>query len=134
MSNISTNVVMQTPETDMFVTTIAASNQLPTNLCIWTNIKGQAYIISNKRARQSVCLQYDVNNMKLAAKSILGSHAFTECDTTSAFCSRCKVKPSKILLRSRVYFFKFANISVSASHGDDELSVFQRFVFDLYGH
>lgn len=51
---------------------------------------------------------------ELAAKSILGSHAFTECDTTSAFCDKEKVKP----------FIKFADLSVNGNLQDGALNIF----------
>ena len=72
--------------------------------------------------------------MELDAKSILGLHAFIGCDTTNACCGKCKVKPLKIFLKSRIYIVKFANIFVNASLGGDPLKVFQQFACDLYGH
>ena len=128
------NVVIHTPDTDVFVTAIAASPELPTNLFIRTGNKGKAQIISIEKVKQSLSLQYDVNDMELGAKSILSLHAFTGCDTTSAFCSKGKVKPLNIFLKSSHYINTFANIGVDESLGDNTLNVLQQFVCDLYGH
>ena len=58
--------------------------------------------------------------MELTAKSI---HAFTGCDTTSAFCDKGKVKPLKILLKSKRYIVTFAKIGANASLEDDAFIV-----------
>ena len=55
----------------MFVIAQAASTELPPNLFIQTGSKGQAWTISIEKVKQSLCLQYDINDMNLAAKSIL---------------------------------------------------------------
>ena len=128
------NVVIHTPDTDVFVTAIAASPELPTNLFIRTGNKGKAHIISIEKVKQSLSLQYDVNDMELGAKSILSLHAFTGCDTTSAFCSKGKVKPLNIFLKRSHYINTFANIGVDESLGDNTLNVLQQFVCDLYDH
>ena len=128
------NIVIHTPDTDVFLIAIAASTELPTNLFIRTGNKGKARITFIEKVKQSLSLQYDVNDMELAAKSILSFHAFTECDTTSAFCGKGKVKPLNILLKSSYYINIFSNIGVDASLGDDALNVLQQFVCDLYGH
>ena len=113
------NVVIHTPDTDV--------------LFIRTGNKGKAQIISIEKVKQSLSLQY-VNDMELGAKSILSLHAFTGCDTTSAFCSKGKVKPLNIFLKSSRYINTFANIGVEESLGDNTLNVLQQFVCDLYGH
>ena len=66
--------------------------------------------------------------MELAAKSILRLHAFTGCDTTSAFCGKEKLKPLNILLKNSHYINTFANIGVDASLADDASNVLQQFV------
>ena len=66
--------------------------------------------------------------MELAAKSILRLHAFTGCDTTSAFCGKEKLKPLNILLKNSHYINTFANIGVDASLVDDTSNVLQQFV------
>ena len=61
----------------------------------------------------------------MAAKAMLSLHAFTGYDTTSAFCSKGKVKPLKILHKSIRYLVVFVNIGVDASLGGDVLNVLQ---------
>ena len=119
------NVVIYTLDTDVFVIVLAASTELLINSFIRTRTRRQARIISIGKVKQSLVLQYDVNNMELAAKAILSLHAFTRCDTTSAFCSRDKVKPLKILRKSIRYLVVFVNIGVDASLGGDVLNVLQ---------
>ena len=70
-----------------------------------------------------MCLQHDVHDMDLAAKSKLSLHAFTGCDTTSGFCGKGKVKPLKIFLKGRHYIFTFAKTGVNASLEDDTFIV-----------
>ena len=86
-------------------------------------------IISIEKVKESLYLQCDVSNLELVAKSILGLHTFTGCDTTSPFWDKGKVKPPKIPLKSRRYNVKFANTDVSTSLRDNAFKCFSFVIF-----
>ena len=65
--------------------------------------------------------------------ALLGYHAFTGCDTTSAFSRRGKVKPLQIMGSSSEYIHTFASLGMSMDIGNDLLGVLDSFVCHMYG-
>ena len=65
--------------------------------------------------------------------ALLGYHAFTGCDTTSAFSGRGKVKPLQIMGSSSEYIQAFASLGMSMDIIIDLLSVLDSLVCHMYG-
>ena len=64
ISQSISNVVIHTPNTDVFIIEIAGSTELATSLFIWTGTtgtKGLTRIITMDKVKQSLYLQYDIN-------------------------------------------------------------------------
>ena len=128
------NVIIHTPDTDVLVIALAASTEFSTSLYIRTGTKGRLRIISIQKIKSSLSSTYDINDIELAAKAILSMHAFTGCDTVSAFSGKGKVKPLKVLLKNSDYINAFAEIGNAPGLEGDQLNVIEQFVCDIYGH
>jgi len=68
------------------------------------------------------------------AKALPGLHAFTGCDSTSAFMRKGKKGPLKVLMRHTQYVKVFQQLGEEASNlCDTDLSSLERFVCAMYG-
>ena len=106
------NVVIHTPVTDALLIAIAAFGQIPGSLFIRTGTKNKARIISINKAKQSLILHYDLQNIdiQLHLKSLISLHALTGCGTTSSFSGKRKLKPFKVMLKNHSYIEEFCCI------------------------
>ena len=84
------NVIIHTPDTDAFLVSQAASTELRSNLFVRTSTKAKSRLISMNKIKPSLGSLYDLDDINMAVKAILGLHAFTGCDTVSAFCGKGK--------------------------------------------
>lgn len=134
MSPSVRNVLIHTPDTDVLVIAIDASTQIDSDLFVRTGIKSNARIISINKVKQSLKIMYDLEDINSASKALTSLHAFTGCDTISAFSGKGKVKPLKIMLRKKLYIDVFSEFGNQPEMTDDEFSVLKKFVCDLYGH
>ena len=66
------------------------------------------------------------------SKSLLSLHAFTGCDTVSAFCGKGKVKPLKIMVKNLTYIEQFAAISNSPAISEEQMKILQEFTCDMH--
>ena len=84
------NVIIHTPDTYAFLVSQAASTELRSNLFVRTGTKAKSRLISMNKIKPSLGSLYDLDDINMAVKAILGLHAFTGCDTVSAFCGKGK--------------------------------------------
>ena len=76
---------------------------------------------------------YDLDDINMTVKAILGLHAFTGCDAVCAFCGKGKIKPLKILLKNHEYVMTFSGIGLTTDLREEQLDALQEFVCDIYG-
>ena len=82
--------------------------------------------ISIPKVKEVLQMKYDLNEMQLVSNTLLGWHAFTGCDTVSAFSGEGKVKPLK-LMKNEKYISTFAATGGGGGGGSWNLnSKFQR--------
>ena len=88
------NIVIQTPDTDVLILAIA----------MWVT-ETKFYVKTGKQHKlkpidvEKVVDGIDYNNKADVSEALLGLHAFTGCDTTSAFHGRGKVKAFRLMLK-----------------------------------
>ncbi|KAK3769506.1 hypothetical protein RRG08_027075 [Elysia crispata] len=70
---------------------------------------------------------------KSVIRAILGFHAFTGCDTTSAFLRRGKMKPLKIMKAKPQFLLAFEALGVNDAVGANLLYDLEQFVCFMYG-
>ena len=79
-------------------------------------------------------LHYNLQDTELLLKSLLSFHAFTGCDTVSAFRGTRKLKPLKVMPENQKYIKQFAQIGDDPDISDEKLEILQIFICDVYGH
>jgi hypothetical protein len=65
--------------------------------------------------------------------SLLGLHAFTHCDTTSAFRGKGKIKPFKVMNKEPVFIECLSRLGESWDLSDELLHGLEHFTCSLYG-
>ena len=133
---LTENVVIHTPDTDVLLIAIAASSQIPGSLFLRIGTKNKARIISIDKVKQSLILRYDLQNIdiQLPLKSLISLNALTGCDNTSPFSGKGKLKPFKVMLKNQNYIEEFAPFGDVLTVSDEQLEWVQTFVCDIYGH
>ena len=127
-------MVIHTPDTDVLLIALAVSTNIDANLFIRTGVKNNARIISITKVIESIKITYDLDNVDLVVKALLSLHAFTGCDTTSAFCGKGKVKPLKTMLKNSSYINAFAVVGNEPEILESNFQILKQFVCDMYGH
>ena len=79
------HIVIHTPDTDVVVFAIAFSKDIHSNILVKTGVKNKARIISIERIIDKLIKRFSLKITSPATDAILGLHAFTGCDTVSAF-------------------------------------------------
>ena len=78
-------VIIHTPDTDVFVVALGFARSLNCELFIKTGVKDKNRIISISRIIDKLKGTYGFQESEIIIQSTIGFHAFTGCDTTSAF-------------------------------------------------
>lgn len=104
------NIIIHTPDTDVFLITIAASTEIQPNMFIRTGTKEKARTISIQRIRSSLKKRFHDQDLDLPCQAPLGIHAFTGCDTGSAFSGKGKTKPFKLMAKKKEYVELFSRL------------------------
>ena len=79
------DIVIHIPDTDIIVLAIAFSKDIDSNILVKTGVKNKARIISIEIIIDKLVKRFSMKNISSATHAILGLHAFTGCDTVSAF-------------------------------------------------
>ena len=106
------NIVIHTPDTDVFLISLGLSVQIRSNLFIrtGTNI---ARIISIEKVRASLAMRFEVHDTESICQALLGLHAFTGYDSISPFSGKGKTKPVKVMMKKAEY------VNLFSSFGND---------------
>ena len=91
-------IIIHTPDTDVFLIALSVSCQFNEELFIKTGTENTAYVISLNKIKTAFRLKYELRDMDLVSKALLGVHSFTGCDTISSFSSKGKVKPLQLMV------------------------------------
>lgn len=86
------SVILVSDDTDVLVLSLANSHKLTYNLFLKTGTKNRTKYINISQLVSGLGSQL--------CKALPGFHAFTGCDTVSAFAGRGKVKPLKLLQKN----------------------------------
>ena len=92
-------VIIHTPDTDVFVLALGFAHSLNCELFIKTGVKDKNRIISISRIIDKLKGTYAFQESEIIIQSIIAFHAFTGCDTTSAFWRKGKVRPLHLMLK-----------------------------------
>ena len=127
-------VIIHTPDTDVFVLALGFARSLTFELFIKTGVKDKNRIISISQIIDKLKGTYDFQESEIIIQSINEFHAFTRCDTTSAFWRKGKVHPLHLMLKNAEFMTTFAELGNNWEI--DEISLLSKievFVCAMYG-
>ena len=128
------NIVIHTPDTDVFLIALGVSSQISGNIFIRTGTQNKTRIICLSKVKEALKIKYNLHDMNLVSKALLGLHGFTGCDTVSAFSGKGKVKPLHLMLKHSYYIDLFATIGKEPDLSEDLFEIVQQFVCEIYGY
>jgi hypothetical protein len=118
-------IIVRSPDTDVLVLLLTYVQQLDAIQVMFDTGVGNKRrlirvndIIQNCGAEQS--------------KALLGLHAFTGCDTTSAFVRQGKIKPMKLLEQSENFLPVFCRMGAEVDMKETDVNLLEQFVCKLY--
>ena len=103
-------VIIHTSFTDVFVLVLGFARSLNYELFIKTGLKDKNRIISISRIIDKLKGTYGFQEREIIIQSIIEFHAFTGCDTISAFWRKRKVHPLHIMLKNPEFMMTFAEL------------------------
>ena len=118
-------IVVHSPDTDVSLLVLYFATEMSKPLFLQT---GTGY----HRRLINISVLAEMHD-KSVIRAILGFHAFTGCDTTSAFLQRGKMKPLKIMKAKPQFLLAFEALGVNDAVGANLLSDLEQFVCFMYG-
>ena len=118
-------VVINSQDTDVAVPAISVSHEIPAQLIFHTGTKLESrYVDITSLGRTLGSNIYE---------AIVGHHAFSECDKTSAFLGRGKADGSKLLKNNDTFQGIMSDIGSSFDASDDIMTACEAAICMLYG-
>ena len=110
VNSISTDVVIRSPDTDVFLLLLHHCSDVGNKIYFDTGV-------GNKRRVLAIKSLIDLHSSQIC-KALLGLHAFTGTDTTSAFVRKGKLKPFNLLLKNPTYLSTFQELGNTVDVND----------------
>ena len=122
------HVVIHTPDTDVRLLALAFDKDINSPLFIKTGNKDKARIINIGEVIKNVQTRMkEETSSDNIREAILGLHAFTGCDTVSAFAGKGIVKALNVMLKSEIYITTFISLGISWQLSDFLMEQLERF-------
>ena len=121
----SETIVVRSPDTDVFMLLIKYASRMKKNLIMDTGHSNKRRLIDVKSIAQE--LGQDLSS------ALLSLHAFTGCDTTSAFVRKGKLVPMRTLRSNEEYIPYFNSLGTSDKISDAQFKALEGFTCLLYG-
>ena len=120
------SIIVRSPDTDVFVILISYSTEIMHDLFFDTGHGNKRRLIKVQDIKHEIGCEI--------ATALPGLHAFTGCDSTSAFMRKGKKGPLQILRRYTQYVKVFQQLGEEAKNlSEIDLSSLERFVCAMYG-
>lgn len=118
-------VIIRSPDTDVFLLLLAHFDSFGAPLYMDTGSGDRRRILDIGQIRADV--GDDIST------ALLGLHAFTGCDTTSAFMRKGKVHPLKVMQKNDDYVNAFKKLGELEEVPDDVVDALEKFTCSMYG-
>ena len=127
------NVVVHADDTDVFVLLLSHSRSLGnTYMKMGRGIKSRIVDLQNIATHLKSQLNSNVDFSDFLL-SLLGIHAFTGCDSVSAFSGKGKTKSLTLLMKNTSYINVFKSLGITWSITDEYENQVEKFLCELYG-
>ena len=118
-------VLIRSPDTDVFLLLLAFFYHFDGPVYMDTRSGDHRRIIDTEGIRKNIGEDL--------SKALLGLHAFTGSDTTSAFMRKGKIRPLKIMQQKAQYVNAFKKLGETEEVTDDVREVLEEFTCSMYG-
>ena len=118
------SVVISSDDTDVFILCLAYSRPLIDAVYLKSGTKTRIEFLDVGKAATGLGQN--------VTKALIGMHAYTGCDTVSAFAGRGKLRALKLLIDSRQFQNMFANLGEHWELSDELFEKLQSFTCTLY--
>ena len=118
-------IVVRSPDTDVLVILLYYCQQFTGTLLFETGVGNKRRFIDVKKIQKSLGAS--------VCQALPAFHAFTGCDSVSAFVRKGKRGPFKILSKSYDYQKSFTNLGETLTLSDKTSKTIEKFVCALYG-
>ena len=105
-SNGNENIVIHTPDTDVFIITMFFLNSIR-NLYMKTGTKGKVRIVDLEAVKEACKNSLQNTDVDEVFNGLPCFHAFTGCDTVSGFAGKGKVKALKLVNKNNEFLRLF---------------------------
>ena len=113
MNHLQGNIFINSPDTDVFIISLMVSEKNNANINFKSSNKNKARTISVNKVKESLKDKYDAVvsiGLEYFTKTLVSLHAFTGCDTVSAFVGLGKSKAFKIMAKNIDYIKLFEKL------------------------
>ena len=127
-------VVIDTPDTDEFIIALMHSCHANGTWDIKTGMRNKRRFINLESVKDKLMARYNNDkNVSDMCDALVSYHAFTGCDSVSAFCGRGKVKPLKVLFNNNDFVSTFQILGSHWQFPEDFIPKIETFVCKMYG-
>ena len=130
------SILVVTPDTDIAMLFLAFSRQITSNLYLrtLTGNKVKIWNINDIKRNLTPRLSNNVSSsINDVCDALIGLHAYTGCDSVSAFAGKGKTKAVKLLLNSDDFIMLFKQLGSDWDITDDQRNRLEQFTCELYG-
>ena len=124
-SSAATDVIIVSPDTDVFIIGISLQSVIPAKLLFHTGRGINLRTIDLKKIEQSIGID--------VSKALIGLHCLTGCDSVSAFYGKGKKKALNLLLKDVELCSAFKDLGERFDIDPDMATSLEKFVCKLYG-
>ena len=113
LNHLQGNIFINSPDTDVFIISSMVSEKNNANINFKSSNKNKARTISVNKVKESLKDKYDAVvsiGLEYFTKALVSLHAFTGCDTVSAFVGLGKSKAFKIMAKNIDYIKLFEKL------------------------
>lgn len=121
----NSDIVVRSPDTDVFILLLHYNEMITSKVYFDTGT-------GDKRRLLNVDAIINCHGEDLP-KYIVGLHAMTGCDTTSAFVRKGKIKPLNIVKKQNKFLAAFTELGKDENVTEEVRSMLEQFVCSLYG-
>ena len=124
------HVIVATPDTDVFLIALSQISRINVHVYMLTETKDKRRLIDVNACKRFNKTKHTDDKFSTA---LLGFHAFTGCDTTSAFAGKGIVKPLQLMGKHNQFVKSFLKLGSTFDTTELDFAAFEGFTCHMYG-
>ena len=129
-------VIINSPDTDVFIIALSTSRIINANLYMLAGTKNKRRIVNVSDVKEKRCEESlpETCTGEKFLDSLIGFHCFTGCDTASAFAGKRKIRSFKVMINSEEYIDLFSRVGMTEFVNEEMHEKIKRFVCHIYSN